>query len=1041
MAAAVMAALALTGLAPTAAAKAAQGPPVATLPTDPGAYVSFAPSGGAFPLVSASAAPIYVSDADHPGVLRATGDLGKDIASVTRRAPRIVHADAPPAKAPAVVVVGTLGHSPLVDSLASAGKIDAGYLRGKWETSIQQVVENPFPGVTSALVIAGSDQRGTIYGVYDVSRGIGVSPWAFWNDEVPTYRSQLWVLPGRHTQGTPSVKYRGFFINDENPQLGRWAPKFFGPGKAEGYPGGFNSAFFGQVFETMLRLKANYLWPAVWGRAFAEDDPANHETAKRYGVVMGTSHEAPMMRGIEEWNRHAKAAVRDSSGAVTTPGSDPYGGTGEWSFRRNRDAIVAYWRDGLERMKAQGFEGVVTLGMRGAGDVGLPDGDGIELMREIIATQRGLIKEVFGAEDAVPQVWTLYKEVQRYWDKGLRAPDDVIVNFADDNWGNMRKLPDQSLAAHPGGYGIYYHFDYVGVGRNYKWVDTTNLANLWEQLHTASTFGVRSLWVVNVGDLKGNELPTQFLLDYAWDPSRWPLSQLDDWERRYAAEHFGPGLADDVADVLHRYGQLQSVRKPELLNRRITLDPTKDPRTDSTAVVYDDKATPFSLTDYREIERITAQWTALAADVERVRRQVPQRSQDAFFQLVGYAATATANLYELRQAEFTNLLYAEQGRAATNSLAAATAARFAEDQALSEYYNTTLSGGKWDGFQTQPKIGYGDVDRYGPNAPWQQPEKDNEALPDEVFPAVRTLDLPDAAQLGVGIDGSAQWWPNASGEAVLPTFSKYQSQPGQYLEVFNRGKQRFDYTVRSAQPWVSVDKPAGTVTEQERIAVRVNWSKAPAGITRVPLTVTGTEGTSVTVTAVVDNRPLPAGAKGFVEANGYVSMEAANATRVVKAGGVGFQRIPDIGRQEDGMAVTPGTAQRQTPGGDGARLEFDTVLRTVGEVKVTTYLSPRNNVLYTDGLSYAVSIDGAQPQIVNVTATTGADDTSMNPQWARNTSDNVTRTVTVHTIAEPGQHTVQIWAVDPTVIVQKVVVDTGGEKPSYFGPPQSVRVP
>lgn len=1033
------AALSVTFLAGPAAGT--PGPPGATLPTDPGAYVSFTPHEGSFPLVDRGAAPLYVSDDDHPGVARAVDDLRDDVTSVTRKEPDVVHADAPTSKAGAnIVVVGTLGRSPLVDALADAGKIDAQYLKGKWETSIQQVVENPYPGVAKALVIAGSDQRGTIYGIYDVSRGIGVSPWSFWNDEVPRFRPQLWVIPGRHTQGTPAVKYRGFFINDENPQLGRWAPAFFGPGKAEGFPNGFNAAFYGQVFETMLRLRANYLWPAVWGRAFAEDDPANHETAARYGVVMGTSHEAPMMRGIEEWNRHARAAVRDSSGEITTPGSDPYGGTGEWSFRRNRDAVVAYWREGLQRMKTQGFEGVVTLGMRGNGDVSLPDGDGIELMREIIATQRGLIKEVFGAEDAVPQVWTLYKEVQRYWDQGLRAPDDVIVIFADDNWGNMRKLPDRSLAPHPGGYGIYYHFDYVGVGRNYKWVDTTNLPNLWEQLHTTSTFGVRSLWVTNVGDLKGNELPTQFFLDYAWNPSRWPLSQLDDWERRYAAEHVGDAQASAVAEILHEYGQLQSVRKPELLNRRITLDPAKDPRTDPTAIVYDDKATPFSLTDYREMERITARWTALSAKVERVRRLVPQRHQDAYHQLVGYAATATANLYELRLAQFTALHYAAQGRAATNTLAAQTAARFAEDQEMSTYYNEVLSDGKWNGFQTQPKIGYGDVDRYGPNAPWQQPEQNHEALPDEVFPAVTTIELPAAAHMGVGIDGSASWWPQAEQEAVLPTFSRHQSQPGQYLEVFNRGRLRFDYTVSSAHPAVVVDRPRGTVTEQVRLGVRVDWAKAPAGVTRVPLTITGSEGTTVTVTAVVDNRPLPAGVRGFVEANGYVSMEASEASRVVKSDGVSFLRIRDIGRQEDGMAVVPGTGGRRTPGGDGARLEFDVVLRTAGELKVTTYLSPRNNVLYTDGLSYAVSIDGAEPQIVNVTAATGADDTSMNPQWARNTSDNVNRTVTLHTVADPGQHTVKIWAVDPTVIVQKVVVDTGGERPSYFGPPQSLRV-
>jgi len=286
-----------------------------------------------------------------------------------------------------------------------------------------------------AFVIAGSDQRGTIYGAYDVSRGIGVSPWYYWDDVRPAHHASLFALPGRHSQGTPHVKYRGIFINDENPSLGTWAPATFGPGLAPGFPGGFNANFYARVFEAMLRLKANYLWPAVWGRAFNEDDPVNQATATAYGVVMGTSHEAPMLRGIEEWNRHAVPAVRDAAGNITTPGSDPYGGTGEWSFRRNGDAIKAYWTAGIQRMVRDNVEGIVTIGMRGNGDVSLPDGDGIDLMRQITSTERQIIGQVTGKDPAtVPQVWTLYKEVQRYWDQGLRVPDDVTVVFTKTPW-------------------------------------------------------------------------------------------------------------------------------------------------------------------------------------------------------------------------------------------------------------------------------------------------------------------------------------------------------------------------------------------------------------------------------------------------------------------------------------------------------------------------------------------------------------------------------------------------------------------------------
>lgn len=997
----LVAVLALTTAAPTK-------PPArpATGPSE--SYVVTEPRKGSFPLVARRrAAPIVVSSTDHAGVHRVAGDLATDIERVTGQRPELLRDTVPRGATP--VIVGTLGHSPLIDALVADGTLDVTGIVGAWETSLQQVVHDPLPGVRQALVIAGSDQRGTIFGAYDVSRRIGVSPWHWW-DDVPARRSaELHVLPGRHTQGTPAVKYRGLFINDENPALGTWAPRHFGPGKAPGHPGGLTSDFYARVFETMLRLKANYLWPAVWGRAFAEDDPANQTTATEYGVIMGTSHEAPMARGIEEWNRHAVPAVRDADGTIVTPGHDPYGGTGEWSYRRNAEAIRAYWRDGLERMVDEGSESVVTIGMRGNGDVSLPDGDGIDLMREIIDNERRIIAETTGRDPAdTPQVWTLYKEVQRYWDKGLRAPDDVTVVFTDDNWGNLRRLPDPTLAPRAGGYGLYYHFDYVGGGRNYKWVDTVNLANTWEQLSTAYEAGVDRLWVVNVGDLKNEELPTQFFLDYAWDPDAWPVSRLPEWERRYAAENFGPAHAGEIAEVLNTYGRLQSRRKPELLNRRITT------AADGT-ITYDDQQTPFSLEHYGEMARVTDEWRDLAARAERVRRRLPDSHQDAYHQLVGYAVAATANLYALRQAEFTNLRYVEQGRAAANDQADLTDRLFAVDQSMSHYYNTALAGGKWNGFQTQPKIGYGDVERYGPNAPWQQPERDNVALPDEVFPAVRRIEVPPGSEMGVAIDGSARWWPQASSAAVLPEFSRYQTQPGQYLEVFNRGSDPFAYRVEATRPWVVATPARGVVDKQVRVEVRVDWRRAPEGISRVPLRVHGA-GRVVEVLAVVDNTP---GRRGFVEANGYVSMDAAHADRVVGD----WTRIPGIGRDSDGMRGNSGT------------LEFEVDLTSGGPVTVWVHVSPRNAVL-TDGLRYAVSFDSAPARTVEVIG--GADDTTMNREWERNTSDNVNRTATEHVVG-PGRHVLTVWAVDPGVVVQKVVVDTGGLEVSYLGPPRSAR--
>ncbi len=1015
-----------------------------TAPASPAAGSFIAPYGGAgrFPLVAdGRAAALVVNSADYPGVQRAVGDLQNDIASVTGVRPAVSTDRIPSGALP--VLIGTLGHSPLIDGLVAAGRLDVSGVAGRWETSVQQVVANPAPGVARALVIAGSDQRGTIYGIYEVSRQIGVSPWYWWDDVAPLHQDELFVLPGRHSQGTPAVKYRGFFINDENPNLGGWGPAYFGPGLAPGYPGGFNSKLYAKVFELMLRLKANYLWPAVWGRAFAEDDPQNHATATAYGIVMGTSHEAPMLRGIEEWNRHAVPAVRDSSGNIVTPGHDPYGGTGEWSFVRNAEAIKAYWADGIRRMMDQNIEGVVTLGMRGNGDTALPDGNGIALMQSIVDAERKILAEVTGKDiTTIPQVWTLYKEVLRYWSQGMTAPDDVTVVFTDDNWGNIRRVPDQSLPPRSGGYGIYYHFDYVGGGRDYKWVDTTLLSNTWEQLHMAAQYGVKQLWVANVGDMKGNELSLQFFLDYAWNPDALGMADIPAWERSYAAQNFGAAQAAAIGEVLHTYGKLQSRRKPELLNRHITVDPAKDLSTDSSAVVYDDQGTPFSLTDYRELDTVTEQWQQLAARAERIGTRLPAAAQDAYYELVLYEVQATANLYALRRAEFTNIFYAAQGRALTNDLADAAEARLADDFALMDKFNTQIAGGKWKLFQIQPHIDYGDVARYGPNAPWQEPELNNWAIPDIIFPAVRRIQLPSGAQMGVAVDGSASWWPGQPGQAAatLPEFSPFQTQPAQFIDVFNRGSSPFRFRIETGARWLSAQPSSGTVDKQTRATLSVDWRRAPMGTTQVPITVTGSEGTTVTVTATIVNpdRALLAG-DGFVEANGVVSMEADHYARAVGSGGISWVRIPDIGRTGSGMEAFPVTSPPQTPGGSSPRLEYAMTLFTSGPVTVWTYLSPRNDVLRGTGLRYAISFDGDAPQTVNTMTATGFSDATMNRQWERNTSDNVNLTSTRHTISRPGRHVLKFWMVDPTVVLQKLVVDTGGMRPSYFGPPESFR--
>lgn len=462
---------------------------------------------------------------------------------------------------------------------------------------------------------------------------------------------------------------------------------------------------------------------------------------------------------------------------------------------------------------------------------------------------------------------------------------------------------------------------YVGGSRNYKWVDTNSLPNIWEQLHLAYRYGVEQLWVVNVGDLKNEELPVQFFLDYAWNPERWPIARLSEWEQRWAAQQFGATHARAIAQVLHRYARLQSRRKPELLNRKILLDPTKNLAADPEhAVLYDDAASPYSLTDYGELEQVVEDWRALAEDAERLKKVLPARYQDAYYQLVYYQVKASALLYELRLAEFTNLHYFAQGRAGTNAMADRAEDFFRRSLDMAAFYNRDLAGGKWSGFQTQPYIGYGDVERYGKNASLQQPEKDNQVLPDDMFPPVKRYTPNPGNPLGVAIDGSEKVWPGEQVRGRLPQFSPFQQQRAQYVEVFSRGTVANEFRITMGAPYLktlpNVGKVGGRSPQQVRATISVDWPRAPKGTTLVPITITSADGLRITLDAPIDNPDVtPSSLQGFVESNGYVSMEAEHFSRAVEASPIEWQYLPDIGRTGSGMTPFPVTAESQVPGG------------------------------------------------------------------------------------------------------------------------------
>ncbi len=951
-------------------------------------YVETVAAPGSFPIVQGdNAATLYVDSTDWPGVIRAVHDLQADIGRVTGR-----HAAISTDRAGlrgSAIIVGTVGKSPIIDDLIGRGEIDTRQIAGKWESFFLQVVPDPLPDVPSGLVIAGSDKRGTIYGIYDLSEQMGVSPWYWWADVPVQHRDALFVKAGKYQLGEPSVKYRGIFLNDEAPDLTGWVAEKFGMVPQSTNPpipanvANYSSKFYSRIFEVILRLKGNYLWPAMWNNAFNEDDPENPRLADEYGIVMGTSHQEPMLRAQKEWDRRYKSTL------------------GSWNYYKDPDVLQNFWRVGIQRNKD--YESIITIGLRGADDTPMIPGgtvaQSIALLEKIVDVQRKMIAEVIKPDvTKVPQLWCLYKEVQEYYNAGMRVPDDVTLLWADDNWGNVRRLPSAAERGRSGGAGVYYHFDYVGGPRNYKWMNTNPIAKVWEQLTLARQYGADRIWIVNVGHFKGLEFPIEYFMNLAWNTARWTNRNVNEYTRLWTEREFGPAYAGEIADIISKYTKYNGRRKPELL----------DPST-------------YSLTNYQEADTVVADFKAITAQAETIYAKLPAEERNAFYELVLFPTKACAQVSELYVAAGKNALYAQQGRAATNNLASQVEALFKADADLMDYYNHTFAGGKWDHFMDQVHIGY---------TIWQDP-------PRNIMPRVARIEVPRAAAMGLAVDGSASAWPGSKGEPVLPRFDAL-AQQRHYIDVFNRGQLSFSFTAVASDPWILLSSTHGSIDKEARVWVSVDWGKAPKGFAGGNVRIAREGGEAVTVKVESFNPAQVArdSLDGFVESEGYVSIEAEHFTKNVPVGPVRWEKIEDYGRTLSAMTILPVTAQSVDPPQNSPCLEYKMYLFNPGKVTVRTIVAPTLNFVPGRGVRYAVSFDDQPPQIIGIVSR-DFDARNGNREWEESVKDSCRTVTSVHSLAAQGYHTLKIWMVDPAVVLEKIIVDLGGEKPSYLGPPES----
>ena len=585
---------------------------------------------------------IYMDANDCRGVSYAANALVRDISKVSGSQATIT------SNRKATILVGTIGHSAAIDQLIKQKRINGNLLKGKREKFIITIVDNQ-------LVIAGSDRRGTIYGIYELSQQMGVSPWYDWADVPVEHHDSIFANKGIYTDGEPAVRYRGIFLNDEAPCLTSWVKNTYGTEYGD-------HRFYQRVFELVLRLRGNMMWPAMWGWAFYADDAENEKTADEMGVVMSTSHHEPMARNHQEYARNRK-------------------GWGPWNYQKNKANLQKFFREGIERMK--GTEQIVTIGMRGDGDEAMSAEADTKLMTNIINDQRKIIAEVTGKKASeTPQVWALYKEVLDYYDKGMKVPDDVTLLLCDDNWGNVRRVPNAQERKHKGGWGLYYHVDYVGAPRNSKMLNCTPVQNPWEQLTLAYENGIDRLWILNVGDLKPMEYPISQFMDIAWNPHKYAVNQITDHTRDWCAQQFGESQADEAARLLNLICKYNGRCTPEMLDKNT-----------------------YNLENGEWLE-VVNQYLKIEADALRQYNSLPAAYHDAYRQIILFPIEVMSNLHQMYFAQAQNNALYKQGNPKANVWADECERLFKRDSIICDYYNHKMSGGKWNGMMTQKHIGY-----------------------------------------------------------------------------------------------------------------------------------------------------------------------------------------------------------------------------------------------------------------------------------------------------------------------------------------------
>ena len=918
--------------------------------------------------------------------------LASDIQLVTGMQPRVI-TNVANAKGN-IIVIGNIV-SPLVQQFIGRQSELSSALPGKWECFGWNVIDKPTNAISKALVIAGSDTRGTAYGVFTISEKLGVSPWYWWADVPVKKNREILLEQPEYISSTPSVKYRGIFINDEDWGLQPWASKTFEP-----ETGDIGPKTYAKVFELLLRLKANLIWPAMHPstKAFFYY-PLNKKVAEDYNIVIGTSHAEPMLRNnVGEWDEKTM---------------------GHFNYMTNKEKVFEYWESRVKETTKNDV--VYTMGMRGVHDSGIEgvknSKEAVPLLEQIIKDQRDLLAKYRGkAVTEIPQVFTAYKEVLDIYDNGLKIPDDITLVWPDDNYGYIQRLNNDKERKRSGGAGVYYHTSYWGRPHDYLWLPSTHPGLIYEEMLKAWHAGADRLWVLNVGDIKPLEYNIDLFLKMAYEVN-------DSWEDREQVKYnLGSWLIPTygiigkrvLTEVLLSYFQLAFERRPEFMGWSRTEPTTQTTTTQYNHFYFGDEAQQ-RIAKYEKLER-TVKWL-----------WPKMKGQEAanFYQLVYYPVMCASWMNKKFLYRDKAIFYAKQNRLSASDYAAMSKAAYDSIVKETDYYNNLLAGGKWKNIMSmKPR----DLPVFKP-------------------PVISGITIDSSEGWSIAPEGfvtkDSSLIDNTNG-MELPAFDSLYKQR-YFIDVFLSASKDVTWKAMPSHSWIRLSKSSGTLgvepgKKEERIWVEIDWTQAAVNSSSAGSIVFKSGNKEMKVKLVLRQLNLLQLNKGeFVENNGYVSIHAANFSRHKTTdpydqrimSGVGYTgqllQVYFTAAKDTILSTDAESIKKNNP-----YVEYDFQTITAAAPEVTVFTLPTHPLNNQFSMRYGVAVDDGPVTVVDF-KTVGRSE-----EWKQNVLRNrAERTVQLSHL-EKGGHKLRIYWIDPGVTLDEIRIDLGGLKKAYSSLPETI---